>query len=153
MSSDKDESIVIPPDLARLDNRPATHCHSCGAPLIADYGDELCQTCFVSHGISMVAEILSTQAQQSLFENLMTLSLHAHQREQTDAAYHSISAAYHAAYQPLQLDRIIREAQNRFDSWDVALNECGEVRAEDYRRLAEEARELKRDMMAMMADK
>lgn len=153
MSPDKDESIVMPPNRARLDNRPATHCLSCGAPLVADYGDELCQTCFVAHGVSMVAEILSTQAQQTLFENLMTLSVHAHQREQTDAAYHSISAAYHAAYQPSQLDRIIRDAQSRCDNWDVALNECGEVRADDYRRLAEEARELKRDMMAMVSDK
>jgi hypothetical protein len=152
LSGDDDESSVKTSVLFQQDRCPATQCLSCGMPLGVDYGDQLCQTCFVAHGIDTVSEIFSTQAQQALFENLLMLSHHAHQREQTDAAYHSLSAAYHAAYQPSQLDVIVREAQIRFDEWEPILDECGEVRADDYQRLTEEARKLKRDMIEMMGN-
>ncbi len=127
-----------------------THCVSCGIAMKEDYGDGLCQTCFVAQGMETVVELLSSQEQQSLFESLIFLSHQAHQREQTDAAFHSLSAAYHAAYEPSQLEAIIREAQERADSWEPVLDECGEVRAADYIQIVQEAEELKRDMLAML---
>jgi hypothetical protein len=125
------------------------YCRSCGAVLLTDYGDGLCQMCFVSQGMETVVELLSNQVQQSLFENLIVLSHQAHQREQTDAAFHSLSAAYHAAYEPAQLDAIIHEAQNRADNWDSMLDECGAVRVEDYRQMVAEAQELRDDLLAV----
>ncbi|NJN66316.1 MAG: hypothetical protein HC884_06180 [Chloroflexaceae bacterium] len=95
-------------------------------------------------------ELLSSQAQQSLFESLVALSCQAHQREQTDAGYYALSAAYHAAYHPDQVERIMHEARNRAAEWDGILDECGEVRADDYRRLAEEAQELWNDIVVMI---
>jgi hypothetical protein len=124
-------------------------CRSCGVALSTDYGDGLCQMCFVAQGMEIVVELLSSQVQQSLFESLIFLSHQAHQREQTDAAFHSLSAAYHAAYEPAQLEAIINEARNRAGTWDAMLDECGAVRAQDYLQLAHEAQELRDDMLAV----
>jgi hypothetical protein len=126
-------------------------CRSCGIPLVTRYGDGLCHMCFLTGGMETVVELLSSQVQETLFENLIVLSNQAHQREQTDAAFHSLSAAYHAAYQPSQLAIIIQEAQSRADEWAAILDECGSVRAEDYRQLAEEAIQLREDMVEAMA--
>jgi len=97
-----------------------------------------------------VVELLSSQAQQSLFESLMALSRQSHQREQTDVAYYALSAAYHAAYQPDHVERIMHEARSRALQWEHILDECGEVRADDYVRLAEEAQELRDDMVVVI---
>jgi hypothetical protein len=118
---------------------------------MVDYEDNLCHFCFVVHGMEIVVERLSSQEQQSLFESLVFLSHQAHQREQTDAAYHALFAAYHAAYEPSHLDMVIREAQARAREWNAILDECGQVRAHDYRVLADSAQALRDDMQAAVA--
>ncbi len=149
--------IVTEPDRERMHQQASAergdllhprqlHCRACGAPMTADYGDHLCQVCFVARGMEAVVELLSSQVQQTLFESLIVLSHQAHQREQTDTAYHALSAAYHAAYEPEQLNAIIREATRRADEWEPVLDECGAVRARDYQRLAHEARLLRDDL-------
>lgn len=124
------------------------HCHLCGKQLSHDYGDHLCHTCFLTRGLEIVVDLLSSQVQQTLFESFVALGYQAHQREQTDAAYHALRAAYHAAYQPTQLEIVIHEAERRFQEWREVLDECGEVRADDYHVLIAEARELHEDMIA-----
>lgn len=128
-----------------------SNCCVCGMSLLSlpassDRGDGLCQMCFVTYGMEVVVEVLNSQAQRTLFEQLMALSHQAHQREQTDVAYYALSAAYHAAYQPGQVESVIRDATERIGTWRAILDECGTVRIEDYRRLLEEAQEIKRDI-------
>lgn len=115
-----------------------------------DDEDGLCPMCFLTAGMETVVEVLSSQIQETLFENLIVLSNQAHQREQTDAAFFSLSAAYHAAYQPAQLEIIIREARSRVEGWTPLLDECGSVRAADYQKLVEEASQLRENMLAAM---
>ncbi len=135
-----------------MNGRWVTHCRSCGAKLNMNYGDDLCHTCFVSRGLEAVVELLSSQVQQSLFESLIALSKQAHHREQTDVAFHALSAAYHAAYHPDHFAIIINEAKTRVAEWVDVLDECGDVRAENYQHLAEEAYLLQGDMAAAMAE-
>jgi phosphoenolpyruvate carboxylase len=115
--------------------------------LLHDAGDGLCQTCFVVRGLAAMVEIISNRTQQSLIDRLLTLSQQAHQRGQTDAAYHSLAAAYHAAYESAHLEAIIREAQQRVENWEAMLDECGEVRAQDYRDLVDEAQEMQQNVL------
>lgn len=122
-------------------------CAGCGVALPKDDGDGLCQTCFVVRGLVAMVDIISNRTQQSLIDRLLTLSRQAHQRGQTDAAYHTLAAAYHAAYEPAHLEIVIHEAQQRLDTWDAMLDECGEVRADDYQQLVEEAQDMKTNVI------
>lgn len=131
---------------------PHRLCRMCGATLVSDYGDELCQPCFLASGLETMVELVSSQMQQTLFENLLLLSRQSHQREQTDAAYHALVAAYHAAYTPEQLDTVIVEAQRRADEWQQVLDECGQVRSNDYNLLVTEARLLRQDMATVIPE-
>jgi hypothetical protein len=125
----------------------ALRCAGCGVVLLRDEGDGLCQTCFVVRGLVAMVDVMSNRTQQSLIDRLLTLSRQAHQRGQTDAAYHTLAAAYHAAYEPLHLEMVIREAQQRLDTWEAMLDECGEVRADDYQQLVEEAQDMKNNVI------
>lgn len=129
-----------------------SHCRLCGAALPADYGDELCQTCFLTSGMETIVELASSQAQQTLVETLILLSHQAHQRAQTDTAYHALVAAYHAAYTPDHLATIIQEAQKRADEWKSMLDECGSVRASTYQQLVAEAQLLQHDVTAALQE-
>ncbi|NJP04511.1 MAG: hypothetical protein HC837_02195 [Chloroflexaceae bacterium] len=121
------------------------YCLVCGLPIlhVAPATDDLCQACSVARGLETMAEIISQQQQQTLIEHLLHLSQQAHQRGQTDAAYHALTAAYHAAYRPAHLEAIIAMAQQRIATWEHVLDECGAVRAEDYRQLALSAQHMK----------
>jgi acetylornithine deacetylase/succinyl-diaminopimelate desuccinylase-like protein len=118
-----------------------------------EYLDTLCQACFVVRGLEAMVEMNSNRTQQSLIERLLSLSQQAHQRGQTDAAYHALTAAYHAAYEPEHLAAIIHEAQQRAAEWETTLDECGEVRIEDYHDLIADAQEMKDNVIPLIGEK
>jgi hypothetical protein len=107
---------------------------------------------FVSRGLEIMAELISNKVQESLFERLLALSRQSQLREQTDVAFLTLSAAYHAAYEPTHLETVIVEARRRADEWTVGLDECGSVRPDNYRMLAEEAQEMKQSFSAVAGD-